>query len=93
MCRTYAARCVILIIGNNATQQGDRMTRQFDKVAFDAWRQDTQDYSMITDKDVYLARLSNDCITYCVKVLGTYPLDAYKIANNLHIAESKRLGV
>ena len=58
---------------------------------FNTWIQDTQDYSMITDKSVYLERKSNDAITYCTKVLGLIPQDAWIVANNVHIQESKRL--
>ena len=67
------------------------MKRQFDMETFNAWVQDTQDYSMITDKDSYVARKSNDAITYCTKVLGMIRLDAYIVANNVAIKEGIRL--
>lgn len=69
------------------------MTKQFDFGLFTEWRQDTQDYSMIDTKDAYVARISNDTITYCVKVLGMMPQQAWIEANNVHIKESKRLGL
>ena len=69
------------------------MKKQFNMDTFNAWLQDTQDYSMITCKNVYVERKSNDAITYCVKVLGMHKLDAFRNANNVHINESKRLGL
>ena len=65
--------------------------KQFNLEAFNCWIQDTQDYSMIDDKDVYVTRKSNDAITYCTKILGMIPQDAWIVANNVHISESKRL--
>ena len=67
------------------------MTKKFNRSEFDYWRQDTQDYSMIKTKEVYIERVSNDCITYCTRVLGMMPLDAWIHANSVHIEESKRL--
>lgn len=65
--------------------------KNFNEQEFNCWVQDTQDYSMITEESVYVARKSNDAITYCTKVLGMIPQDAWIIANNVHISESKRL--
>lgn len=67
--------------------------KQFDLSKFNEWIQDTQDYSMINTKEGYIARKSNDAITYCVKVLGMMPQQAWINANNVHISESKRLGL
>lgn len=69
------------------------MKKQFNMSDFNCWIQDTQDYSMINNKESYVARKSNDAITYCVKVLGMIPVEAWKHANNVHISESKRLGL
>ena len=69
------------------------MKNKFNMNDFNTWIQDTQDYSMIDSKESYIARKSNDAITYCVKVLGLIPQDAWIIANNVHIQESKRLGL
>ena len=67
------------------------MTKQFNMNDFNTWIQDTQDYSMITTKEGYIARKSNDAITYCTKVLGMMPQQAWIHANNVYISESKRL--
>ncbi len=67
------------------------MKKQFNMETFNSWVQDTQDYSMITEKDAYVARKSNDAITYCTKVLGMVMHDAWIVANNVAIKESKRL--
>ena len=67
------------------------MKKQFNMEVFNAWCQDTHDYSMITDKEVYITRKSHDAISYCKDILGLHSLDAYRIANNVHIEESKRL--
>ena len=67
------------------------MKKQFNMNDFNSWIQDTQDYSMIETKEAYVARKSNDAITYCIKVLGMIPHDAWIHANNVHIQESKRL--
>jgi hypothetical protein len=67
------------------------MKKQFNMDTFNAWLQDNCDYSMITCKDVYVNRKSNDAITYCTKVLGMMMHDAWIVANNVHIKESIRL--
>lgn len=67
--------------------------KEFNYNEFMSWKQDTQDYSMVDTKEAYVARISNDVITYCVKVLGMYPQKAWIEANNVHIQESKRLGL
>lgn len=67
--------------------------KQFDMDKFNLWIQDNQDYHMISDTNVYIERKSNDCITYCIEVLGMIPQDAWIVANNVHIKESKRLGI
>lgn len=67
------------------------MKKQFDMGKFNEWIQDTQDYSILETKEAYIARKSNDAITYCVKVLGMIPVEAWKVSNNVHIKESKRL--
>ena len=65
--------------------------KDFNMDVFNEWKQDTQDYSMIKDVNVYIKRISNDCIHYCITVLGMIPQDAWIIANNVHITESNRL--
>lgn len=82
---------VILVVGINTRNQRTYMTKQFNMEDFNLWVQDTQDYSMIETKDSYINRKSNDCITYCTKILGMVPVEAWKHANNIHISESKRL--
>jgi len=69
------------------------MKRKFDQNKFNEWVQDTQDYSMIDSKEAYVARKSNDVITYCVKVLGMFSQEAWLTANEVYITESKRLGL
>lgn len=69
------------------------MKKKFDMSEFNCWVQDTQDYSMITDKEVYITRKSYDAISYCKNVLGLHNLEAFRIGNNVHIEESKRLGL
>jgi len=49
--------------------------KSFNMNDFNTWIQDTQDYSIIETKEAYIARKSNDCITYCVKVLGMIPVE------------------
>ena len=73
--------------------KGDNMETKFNMNDFNCWTQDTQDYSMISTKEEYIARKSNDAITYCVRVLGMIPVEAWTHANNVHIKESKRLGL
>jgi hypothetical protein len=65
--------------------------QEFNMETFNAWVQDNCDYSMISTKEGYIARKTNDAITYCTKVLNLMPLDAWIVANNVHIKESKRL--
>ena len=67
------------------------MKSKFNMNDFNCWIQDTQDYSYIKDVEAYIARKSNDAIVYCIKVLNMIPQDAWIIANNVHIQESKRL--
>lgn len=67
------------------------MTKQFNMEEFNSWVQDTQDYSMIEDKDVYIERRSNDAFTYCTTVLGMIPISAWCKANLVHIKDSERL--
>ena len=67
--------------------------KEFNMSKFNEWIQDTQDYSIIETAEAYVERKSNDCITYCTKVLGLIPQKAWLHANNVHITESKRLGL
>ena len=67
--------------------------KEFNMSKFNEWIQDTQDYSKIETAETYVERKSNDCITYCVKVLGLIPQKAWIHANNVYILESKRLGL
>jgi hypothetical protein len=81
--------CAIII--KRETNKRIRMKKQFNMETFNTWIQDTQDYSMITNKDAYVTRKSNDAITYCTKVLRMIKVDAYIVANNVAIKEGIRL--
>ena len=65
--------------------------KEFNMDTFNIWIQDNQDYSMITDKYVYVERKSNDAITYCTKVLGMIMQEAWIIGNQVSINEYSRL--
>lgn len=69
------------------------MSKQFNMNDFVTWCQDTQDYSYIETKEAFIERRSNDAITYCTKILGLIPQEAWKHANKVHIEESKRLNL
>ena len=67
--------------------------KNFNENDFNAWIQDTQNYSTVNTAEEYLARKMNDLTVYCIKVIGMVPNKALIVADSVYNSESKRLGL
>ena len=66
---------------------------EFNFNEFTLWRQDNRDYSDVDTADVYICRLGQDIIHYCLIEVGMCRHEAYAISNKYFISEAKRLNV